>query len=255
MKKEIDYLEIENYLLGELDNEQLLAFKKRLDNDTDFAKEVALYTEINTTLSSRFSSYNEENKLRNTLEDLGTIHISKPISNQINNELKKKEPKVFSLKKYSKYMVAASLILFASLLWINMNTNPTYSDFVTYETIELTVRGDNNEHLLKAQKTFNNKDFSKAQKELEILLQEDSTKVELQLYLAISLIEQNKFDLADSILIKIIKGNTVYKNKAIWNLALSKLKQKDYTSCKEILQSLPPEADDYVKANKLLDKL
>jgi len=86
-------------------------------------------------------------------------------------------------------------------------------------------------------------------------LQEDATKVELQLYLAICLVEQNKFELADSILTKIIKGNTIYKNKAIWNLGLSKLKQKDYSSCKLVLTSLPKSADDYTQAAKILKKL
>jgi len=255
MKKDIDYLEIENYLLGELDNEQLLAFEKRLKEDSDFAKEVTLYKEINTTLSSRFSSYDEENKLRNTLEDLGTIHISKPISNQIKDKFKKKEIKVFSLKKYSKYLVAASLVLFASLLWMNSNDNPAYKDFANFEIIELTVRGDNNKHLANAQKAFNNKDFKLAQKEFEILLQEDSTKVELQLYLAISLIEQNKFELADSILTKIINGKTVYINKAIWYLSLSKLKQKKHKECKGLLKTISKESDEYLNAKKLLSKL
>ena len=255
MKKEIDYLEIENYLLGELDNKQLLAFEKRLKEDIVFTKEVALYKEINTTLSSRFSSYEEENKLRNTLEDLGTIHISKPTVNQLKEEFSKKEVSVFSLRKYSKYLVAASLVLFASLLWMNTNSNPKYKDFVKYDSIELMVRGDNNNHLSIAQKAFNTKDFELAQKEFEILLQEDSTKIELQLYLAISLMEQNKFELADSILLKIVNGNSVYKNKAIWNLALSKLKQKKYKACKEVLKTLPKQSEDYQKAKKLLDKL
>ena len=255
MKKEIDYLEIENYLLGELDNKQLLAFEKRLKEDANFAKKVALYKEIDLTLSSRFSSYEEENKLRNTLEDLGTIHISKPISNQIKDEFKKKETKVFSLKKYSKYLVAASLILFASLIWMNTNSQPNYKDYVNYDTIELTVRGDNNQHSAAAQKAFNAKNFEKAQKEFEILLKEDATKVELQLYLAISLVEQDKFALADSILNKIILGDSVYKNKALWNLALSKLKQKDYKSCKEVLRKIPKSADDYNKAQELLKKM
>ena len=255
MKKEIDYLEIENYLLGELDNKQLLAFEKRLKEDTDFAKEVALYKDINATLSSRFSSYAEENKLRNTLEDLNAIHINKPISSQITDEYRKKETKVFSLKKYSKYLVAASLILFASIIWMNTNKQPNYKDYVNYNTIELTVRGDNNLHLTKAQEAFNTKNFNEAQKEFEILLKEDKTKIELQLYLAISLIEQDKFELADSILNKIILGDSVYKNKALWNLALSKLKQKDYKSCKEILRKIPTSAEDYNKAQELLKKM
>ena len=255
MKKEIDYLEIENYLLGALDQKQFSVFEKRLKEDADFAKEVTLYKEINTTLSSRFSNYNQENKLRNTLEDLGKIHFNKSISNQIKGGFKKEKTKIFSLKKYRKYLVAASLVLFASILWVTTNSKPKYSDYVNYNTLELKVRGTNKEHLLAAQKAFNSKNFVLAQKEFQLLLKEDSTKVELQLYLAISLVEQNKFELADSILAKIINGNSVYKNKAIWNLALSKLKQKDYHVCKKVLKTLPKESEDYQKAKALLGKL
>lgn len=255
MKKEIDYLEIEKFLLDELKGEQLISFKKRLEEDINFANEVALYKEVNATLSHRFSNYEEENKLRNTLEDLGTIHIKKTSNNSSRKELNKKEVKVFSLTNYSKYLVAASLVLFASLLWIYSNKKANYSDFAKFDTIELTVRGENQEHLLAAQNAFNTKEYKKAQKEFELLLKEDTTKVELQLYLAISLLEQNKFELADSMFTKISQGNSVFKNKAIWYLALSKLKQKDYKSCKKELEKLPKTAEDYNKAVKLLSKL
>ena len=251
MKKEIDYLIIEKYLQKELETEALLNFEKRLKEDVNFAKEVALYIEVNNTLTSRFSNYKEENNLRNTLEDLGAIHI-----NNIEKVIPEKEVKVFSLMKYSKYLVAASLVLFASLVWMNNDKNSlNYNDYANHDTLELVVRGNNNTHLLKAEKAFNTQNYVLAQSELELLLQEDATKVELQLYLAICLVEQNKFELADSILTKIIKGNTIYKNKAIWNLGLSKLKQKDYPSCKTVLTSLPKSADDYMQAAKILKKL
>lgn len=61
--------------------------------------------------------------------------------------------------------------------------------------------------------------------------------------------------MADGILTKIAQGNSVYKDKAIWNLALSKLKQKDLESCKKILNRLPKDADNYIKAKELLKKL
>ena len=252
MEKEINYLEIEKYLLGELEGKELLNFEKRLKDDTDFPKEVALYKEVNNTLSSRFSDYKEENELRNTLEDLGNIHIN---SNKQQTEIKQKEVKVFSLQKYAKYLVAASLVLFASLLWMNSDKTINYNDYAKHDLMELTVRGTNKVHIAKAEKAFNNKEYAVAEKELSFLLKEDSTKVELQLYLAICMIEQNKFELADGMLHKIIKGSSVYKNKAIWNLALSKLKQKDYTACKKLINTLPKDADNYSQAQKLLSNL
>ena len=53
----------------------------------------------------------------------------------------------------------------------------------------------------------------------------------------------------------IIRLKSIYKNKAIWYLALSKLKQKDFTACKEILLTLPKSSEDYDNAQKILNKL
>ena len=50
-------------------------------------------------------------------------------------------------------------------------------------------------------------------------------------------------------------GNSIYKNKAIWNLALSKLKQKDYKSCKEILLTIPADYENYDQVQELLQEL
>ena len=256
MKKEIDYLEIENYLLGELKGDSLHKFEEKLQNDAHFAKEVALYKEINSSLSSRFSNYDEENKLRNTLEDLGNFHIKNNSKLKLVEQAAKPKTKVFSIKKYTKYLVAASVILFASILWMNSDKKaPNYYDYNQFEQIDLVVRGDNNSHLIEAQNAFNAKDFLKASKEFKILLKEDKTKVELQLYLGICLIEQNKFQLADEILSGLSKGNSIYKNEATWYLALSKLKQKDYKTCNDLLKTIPKDTEKYAQAQNLLDKL
>lgn len=254
MKKEIDYFEIEQYFLGELKGDTLINFEKKLQNDSDFAKEVSLYKEINNTLSSRFSNYDEENKLRNTLEDIGNTQIKN--TKCFSKPTVAKKTKVFSIMSYTKYLVAASVILFASIFWINSKKEaPSYYDYNQIAPIELTVRGDNNETLIKAQNAFNNKNFVEAEHIFRSLLAEDSTKTALQLYLGICLLEQNKFELADKIFNTIIQGNSVYKNKAIWHLALSKLKQKDYKNCKKVLKTLSKDADDYQKAKDILKKI
>ncbi len=246
MKKEINYLEIEDYLQGELTGEQLRNFKDKMNADVDFAKEVALYKDISNTLESRASNQKQENDLRNTLEDLETIHKQKI---QI-----KKEVKIFRIKRYSKLLVAASLVLFASLLWMN-EKKPVYGDFSNHPTMDLIVRGDSVTNFTKVQTAFNSNDYILAEQELQKILQVDGTKVELQLYLAIALLEQDKFSLAESILEKIKNGNSIYKNKAIWYLALSKLKQEDYKNATNFAKLLPKDAEDYDLAQKLLKKM
>ena len=243
--EEKDYLLIERYLSNELNSDEILEFNNRLKNDNNFAKEVSFYKEVENTLSKRFLSKRKEKDLRKTLQKLGKRHIV----------VNKKKSKIFLFQKYSKYLVAASLVVFATILWFD-RSNPKFTDYNSYPDLELTLRDNNqNKHIKKAEKAFNSKNYFEAQKELETLISNDRTKVELQLYLAICLIEQNHFSKAESILEKIKNGKSVYKNKAIWYLALSKLKQRDYKLCKEYLKKIPKDSDDYKKAQDLLQKL
>jgi hypothetical protein len=50
-------------------------------------------------------------------------------------------------------------------------------------------------------------------------------------------------------------GNSVYKDKATWYLALSYLKQDKKAACKSTLKEIPVDAEDYDKAQKLLNNL
>ena len=251
--KDYDYITIDKYLNGELTVEELAVFEEKLKTDSDFTNEVKLYQEIDNSLSTRMSNYKQENDLRNTLEDLSAKFANETLEKREERSDKNKS-KVFSLKHYGKYLVAASLVIFASLFFFNQG-EPNYGDFAKHETLDLVVRGDSSKHLIDAQDAFNTKDYATAEKEFRALLYLDHTKVELQLYLGICLIEQNEFKKAESILEKIKNGNSVYKNKAIWYLALSKLKQKDYKSCKTYLISIPKDAENYNNAQKLLKKL
>lgn len=241
--KDYNFLLIEKYIKGDLTPEELDSFKILMKNGKNFAKDVALYQEIENSLTSRTINQEEENELKNSLKNLGNEFITK--SNK---------PKVFILKRYGKYLVAASLVIFATVFWLN-NENPTYGEFANYENLDMVVRGSSNVKALKAQHAFNTKNYENALKEFNVLLEKDKLNVELKLYKAISLVELDKFKEADAIYLRISLGNSIFKNKAIWYLALSKLKQKDYKACKKALKSLPEDAEDYETAKKLLDKL
>ena len=87
------------------------------------------------------------------------------------------------------------------------------------------------------------------------ILEEDSSNTEIQLYKSITLIETNQFSESFEFSVGISEGNSIYKNKAMWYLALSKLKQGNFEACKNILKSIPKDAKDYKQAQKLLNKL
>ena len=78
---------------------------------------------------------------------------------------------------------------------------------------------------------------------------------ELQYFYAVSLIEISDYVKAELLLHFIINGNSSYKFKAVWYLALSKLKQEMPNDAKELLKQIPPDAEDYEKAQKLLGQL
>ena len=51
------------------------------------------------------------------------------------------------------------------------------------------------------------------------------------------------------------QDKNTFKNKAIWGLALAKLKEKDYKSCKEILLTIPADYENYDDVQRLLNDL
>jgi len=252
--KDYNFLLIEKYIKGDLTPEELDAFKSLLKNGKNFADDVNLYKDIESTLTSRANNQEEANKLKNTLENLGKDFIIDPNKDEGSNSVKDTSIKVFKLQRFSKYLVAASLVLLATIFWLK-NENPAYEDFANYEYVDMVVRGNFNKTVVKAQNAFNIKDYENALKAFNILLENDNSNAEFQLYKAICLVELDKFNEADAIYKKIRNGKSIYKNKAIWYLALSKLKQKEYASCKKVLKDLPNDAEDFEMAKKLLDKL
>lgn len=241
---EQDYILFEDYLTKKLSNEERKTFEDRLLTEVEFKKAFETYKDLSLFLEHKIGNEDETNVFEKNLKNISNNYFEKQIS--------KKKTKQF---KPWKLVIAASLIVFISTFTYNMLSTPSYSDFSDYETISLTVRGTQDELLSNAEKAFNNKDFNNATTYFSQLLTKNPENQELKLYKAISEIEINKYDDAEKLLLELSKGNSIYKNKALWHLALSKLKQKDYSATKEILKTIPQDADAYQNAQKLLKKL
>jgi thioredoxin-like negative regulator of GroEL len=111
--------------------------------------------------------------------------------------------------------------------------------------------GDAN--LKEAQEAFNAKNYKKAVAAFDKIT--DFRDPELQFFYAISLIETNNFAKAQLFLDQLREGNSVYKHKATWYLALSYLKQDKNVECKATLKEIPSDAEDFDKAQQLLNDL
>jgi anti-sigma-K factor RskA len=237
------YDQIERYWEGLLEAEELKAFKKKMQEDTDFAEEVNLYKNIEKSIQQRMQNLKEEQKLRATLTNLGKTQKSKI-----------KKSKIIPLMKYKKWLVAASIAIIVGFFMFQ-NKEVTYASYATHEPMQVSVRGGTNESLERVQKAFNSQDYLLANNHLSRLAEYYRDNAEIQLYYGITLIETDQYDMAKMVLTRIIKGDSLFKYKAQWYLALNSLKQNDKESCKKYLQKIPKEAEEYKEAQSLLSKL
>lgn len=242
--EEQNYILFEDYISGELSKDEITAFKDRLNTDSEFNKAFTTYKELSGFLENKFEHEEKTISFKNNLKDISDSYF----------EDKTSSSKVIKFNFY-KYAIAATVVVFLGIFMFNQFSNPSYDDFMSYDEVSLTVRGTQNELKAKAEEAFNTKSFAEAETYFTQLLSEDDSNQELLLYKGVTLLEQNKFDEADALFGKLSQGNSVFKNKSTWYLALSKLKQKQNDSCIEILKTIPEDAEDYRQVQKLLKKL
>ncbi len=235
------YILFENYLSNELSDEEKNNFEKQLSEDPELASSFEIFEELNEHLSNKFGNTAELNAFKQNLNSIAATHF------------KTKKVKVISLRSWH-YSVAASVAILIGLFVFMQNNDPNFEDYNQHENAYFTERGAVENQLKLAQDAFNAKNYKEAVANFEMVLKENKSP-ETQLFYAISLLEDNQFQKAEIQLMDLKLGNSAFKNKAIWYLALSKLKQKDYKSCKEILNSIPKDYEDYDQVQELLDEL
>lgn len=235
------YLQFSQYLDNEMSIEEKNTFEKQLLEDSEFASAFEIFKELNEHLSNKFGHETELNTFKENIHSISKAHF------------KATKPKVISLKSWH-YSVAASVAILIGLFVFMQNNDPTFEEYNQHENAYFTERGSSEDQLKKAQDAFNSKNYKEAATQFQIVLKEKESP-EIQLYLAISLLEENQFQKADIYLMDLKLGTSIFKNKATWYLALSKLKQKEYRSCKEILKSIPKDYENYNQVEELLSEL
>jgi len=234
------YILFGQYLENELSAEEKTNFEKQLSEDQEFASAFETFKDLNLHLENKFGNATELNAFKKNLKSISKEHF------------KSKKPKVVALKPWQ-YAIAASVAILVGL-FVFQNINPSFEDYDNPENAYFTERGNVNEDLKLAQDAFNAKNYKAAIPYFEAVL--NSTKSpEIQYFYAVSLLEDNQFQKAETNFTELKSGTSIYKNKATWYLALSKLKQKDYKSCKEILLTITDDFEDYDQVQELLNEL
>ncbi len=238
--KEEKYIVFDQYLQGEMSAEERLDFEKQLSENEALASEFETFKEVQIQLETKFDFAADRDAFTANLKTISKEHF------------KPEKTKVISIKPWM-YMVAASVVLLLGLFLFNPS-KPGFEEYNQYENAYLTERGTAGENLKQAESAFNTKNYKAAIPLFETVLKENKS-AEIQYFYGVSLLEDNQIQKAETAFNKIKSGNSIYKNKAIYALALAKLKQKEYQSCKEILLTIPSDYENYDKVRELLDKL
>lgn len=234
------YIRFENYLANELSSEEKQLFEEQLQNDVQFSESFQLYKETTQFLEHSFSK--ETLDFKENLQSISTQYFAEETTSK---------PKVITFKPWY-YAVAASVVVVIGT-WFIMQNDPNYSDYNQHDTALFMERSVGDENLKQAQEAFNAKDYKKAVAAFDKIT--DFRDPELQYFYAISLIETNNYTKSRLFLDYLREGNSVYKHKATWYLALSYLKQDKKEECKTTLKEIPSDAEDFVKAQQLLNDL
>lgn len=234
------YIVFGQYLEDELSAEEKLSFEKQLTQDQELATAFEIFKELHLHLENKFGNAKELESFKKNIKTISKDHF------------KTKKSKVVAFKPWQ-YAIAASVAILVGL-FVFQNINPSFNDYNNPEMATFTERGDVNTNLKLAQDAFNTKKYKVAIPYFEGVLKENKS-LEIQYFYAVSLLEDNQFQKAETNLLDLKSGTSIYKNKATWYLALSKLKQKDYDSCKAILLTIPDDFEDYDQVQGLLNEL
>nr|WP_315194913.1 tetratricopeptide repeat protein [uncultured Flavobacterium sp.] len=238
---EENFLKFDEYLQGEMTAVDKLAFENQLRADAEFASAFETFKELNSHLNNKFGNAEELKAFKQNLKEISKSHFEKPKS------------KVITFKPWY-YAVAASVAVLFGLFFLNQNSDPVFEDYNHPETAFFTERGEATADLKLAQDAFNAKKYKQAIPLFETILKTNQS-AEIQYFYGISLLEDNRISDAEMVFTTLQSGNSIYKNKAIWSLALSKLKQKDYKSCKELLLTIPEDYEGNDQVDALLEEL
>lgn len=265
MSLEEDIL-IENYLKGNLSESEKKLFLERMSNDYSFKGKVLLEKQLFETLDAQNWSFIEKNNTKEieSIEEFFKNDDIKKIKKSISvaqNEYKRSQKN----NKKLIYLAVASIALLISVysLFLTSNKSPTsnelYAEYIkTNELYSSVSRGETDLHndLIVAENYFRERKYSQALPILKNQLSFNKDNATLYIYTAISQIELNEFEQAESTLNSLIKSDLIDAQKGYWYKSLLYLKSNQLAKAKSELQLIIKNS--YFKnkeAQEILDEL
>jgi len=246
MMNEKDFDRLENYLDGELNENEILDLEKDLMDDLDLEMELNLHNEINDAIMEE-----DVMELRSKLE---AIDIPTP----------KEKRKVRFQGKWR--IAAASLILFIGMAGIySMLGNKTYSNeeifnsyYKPYGIVSNTRSATDTDKVLEqALQSYEAKNYRAALSLFQTILDKDSTNLTSNFYSGISNIQVQEYPKANKNFIRVLKHkNNLFIEQSEWYLGICYLMTNEREKAKETYSAIAKGNSFYrTKAKEILNKL
>ncbi len=250
--REFNYDMINRYLDGAMNTDEAKAFEEQMRQDAELQKEVALNRDVNETLKMKLYPGENETALKHTLEQMRDTYFSKTIASG------RSTAKIVRFPRTRWVAAAAAVVIGIVMLtvWAPWKKEDLYQQYASVQMPGVAERGVPADSLLKlAASHFNKKEFAAAVPLFESILKDDKQNAFANYYYAIALLENGQPAYSRNELTKLFNGNSLFRYDAAFYMALSYLKEKDKSGCKEWLNKIPADAGSYGRAQELLKKL
>lgn len=232
---------IQDFIDGTLAEEDKLLFNHCWENDSDFREQLAVQQDIHQILKSRLSE--ESDALRKNLVIAakevrqGTRHIRSWKTNVIT-------------------FVAAACVLILASLFLFPRENSLYElPQMRSEIVRGSTDMEDNsasQRYEEAVEAFNKGLYNKSTKLLSDLQVENPEVSQYQYYHGLSLLGEMKYSNASSLLAELAQGESVFKNEALYYVAIAYYKEGRMDDAILSLEMVPENAAVYDKAQLLL---
>ncbi len=223
-----------------MNEQERRAFEKELKNNPELAAETAFLKDAYLYLQNR----RKREALKENLQKAA-------------DQYRQKRGRVFQLGKKTALSLAAALALLLCTIFLlkNLQTDsgkpPAYAELAQHSPLAFTQMGAEEENLSAAEQAFNAGNYAQAAKNLQRYLEAQPQDQLAQLYLAISLIETDRTEDARKLLTPLMQAPD-FRDKALWYMALSFIKENHPEQAKPWLEKISPAAKEYDIAQKLL---
>lgn len=236
-----DHELIDRYLSGDMSPAAREAFEDRLRMEPDLQEALERWADVQNTLRQSLTPDPQREQLEKTLQS------NRPVFHA--------RSKVVRLQRFS-IAVASVAAVVAVLLYISPWRQDLTTQYAAQEMVYPAERGTAPDtSLQQAVQQFNGRHYADAITSLTRVLNRQPDDAYARLYRGLAYLENDQPALARPDLEIIYNGQSLFKYDGAFYMAISYLKEKDKEQCRQWLLKIPADAENFARAQELLNEL